>query len=98
MDLGALDRAVGQRQARWSASGIAWEIIRSPVTDKPAAALRAESASATAELILWVSGEADMTYAPLPVTDEPVSDHYELTSAVGLEGCLDDFEHHLGIV
>jgi hypothetical protein len=97
VELDSLDAAVAQRAARWAAGGVSWQIIRWPPTDKPAASLRAESPGATGELILWASGEADMTYAPLPVTEEPVTEHYELTSSLGLDGCLDDFEQHLGI-
>ncbi len=98
MDLGLLDDAVAARRARWEAARVTWEIVRGPVTDKPAASLRAEAPTAVAELTLWVSGEADLTHAGLvPVVTELAIEHYELTSALGLAGCLDDFEALLGI-
>src|SRR4051794_11639211 len=97
MELEALDAAMAERASRWAAAGVTWEVVRWPPTDKPAASLRAESATATGEIILWVSGEAEMTYGPLPVTAEPAAEHYELTSGLGLDGCLDDFERHLGV-
>src|SRR5450631_1639247 len=98
MDLSLLDDAVEARRARWAVAGVTWEIVRHPLTDKPAASLRAEAPTAVAELILWVSGEADLTHAELvPVITEPRVEHYEITSLPGLAGCLDDFETLLGI-
>ncbi len=94
--LDLLDDAVAQRRSRWEVLGCTVEVVRWPETDKPAASLRVESASATGELILWTSGEADMTFAELPV-QEIVTEHYELTGWDGLDGCLDDFEGHLGL-
>jgi len=93
-----LDAAVEARRERWAAAGVTWEIVRHPATDKPAASLRAEAPTAVAELILWVSGEADLMHAGLvPVITEPSVEHYEITSSLGLEGCLDDFEARLEI-
>lgn len=74
-----------------------FDVIRWRQSDNPAASLRAESASGTAELILWTSGEADLMHAGIPVS-EVVTEHYELTDEVGLHRCLDDLESHLGIV
>ena len=51
-----------------------------------------------AELTLWVSGEADLTHAGLvPEITELIVQQYEITSEIGLAGCLDDFETLLGI-
>jgi hypothetical protein len=98
VDLSLLDDAVEARRARWAAAGITWEVVRHRATDKPAASLRAEAPTAVAELILWVSGEADLTHGGLvPVITELSVEHYEITSDLGLEGCLDDFESRLGI-
>jgi hypothetical protein len=98
VDLSLLDNAVEARRARWAAAGVTWEIVRHSVTDKPAASLRAEAPTAVAELILWVSGEADLMHAGLvPVITEPSVQHYEITSDLGLEGCLDDLETRLEI-
>ena len=48
--------------------------------------------------LLWVSGEADLTHAQLlPRITDPSVDHYEITTLLGLTGCLDDFEAHMGI-
>jgi hypothetical protein len=66
--------------------------------DNPAASLRAESPSRVAELLLWVSGEADFIHAELlPRITDPTTDHYEMTTAAGLDGLLEDFEHHMEI-
>lgn len=98
MELSLLDDAVEARRTRWAAAGVTWEIVRHPATDKPAASLRAEAPRAVAELTLWASGEANLTHAGLvPVITEPSVEHYEITSDLGLAGCLDDFETLLGI-
>lgn len=97
MKLDWFDAGVARRAARWKAAGVSWQMIRWSPTEKPAVSLRAESIRATGELIVWASGEADLICALLPVLDEPVSEHYELTSRLGLEGCLDDFERFLAI-
>jgi hypothetical protein len=80
------------------ARGATAEIVRCGVDAKPAASLRGESSARVAELLLWVSGEADLTYAELPprVTD-PCTDHYDLATQADLERCLDDFEVHLEV-
>ena len=72
--------------------------MRSCFDAKPAASLRGESSARVVELLLRVSGEAELTNAKLlrRVTD-PRSDHYDLATRADLERCLDDFEVHLGI-
>ncbi len=96
MDLDELDHAVSARVPAWRAADARWEIIRWPVTGKPAASLRVGRADAEAELILRVSGEADLIYAA-GIGKQPVSEHYEITTALGLNGCLDDLETHIGL-
>lgn len=96
VDLDELDQAVFARTVRWRAAEARWEIARWPVTDKPAASLRVETAVGMAELTMWVSGEADLVYLRHPET-EPVTEHYELTAALGLVGCLDDLEGFVGL-
>ena len=99
MDLSLLDDAVEARRTRWAAAGVTWEIIRGRfATNKPSTSLRAEAPTAVAELTLWVSGEADLTHAGLvPEITELIVQQYEITSEIGLAGCLDDFETLLGI-
>jgi len=93
-----LDKAIIARRGKWESAGISWEVVRHEEHDKPAVSLRAESPARVAELLLWVSGEADLTHAQLmPHVTDPTVDHYELTSQVGLDGCLDDFESAMGI-
>jgi hypothetical protein len=96
--LDVLTKAVAARGPKWEAAGVSWAIVRYDAQAKPAASLRAESPYRVAELLLWVSGEADLTYAQLqPQITEPTVDHYEVTNLVGLNGCLDDFERHMAI-
>jgi len=73
-----------------------WEIVRGPLTDKPASWLRVEKGAALAELILWVSGEVDLNYTRR-MEDPPTSEHYDITNAACLNGILDDLEAHIGL-
>lgn len=60
--------------------------------------MRAESRARVAELLVWVSGEADLIHAELePRVTDPATDHYDLTTQLRLNGCLDHFECHMGI-
>ncbi len=96
MDLGELDDAVSRRARAWHAAGMRWEIVRWRLTDKPASSLRVEKDDALAELILWVSGEAELIYTPR-LEDPPMAEHYEITTAAGLNGSLDNLEVHIGL-
>jgi hypothetical protein len=97
VDLDLLDRAVARRRHEWEGAGALVEIVRNYT--KPATyLLRAESPERAVELLVWVSGAADLTYAELfPRVTDPRSDYYDLATPADLEGCLDDFEVHLGI-
>jgi hypothetical protein len=98
VDLDLLDKAVDLRRQRWETEGVSWEIVRGPPTMNPASSLRAKAPTAVAELTLWVSGEADLSHTKLgPILTEPKVEHYEITSQLGLDGCLSDFERHLGL-
>lgn len=89
---------MAERQGRWHAAGISWQIVRSDLPPKAGASLRAESPARVAELLIWESGEADLIHAELePRVTDPIVDHYDLTTLLGLDGCLDDFECHMGI-
>jgi hypothetical protein len=97
MDLDALDGAVCARAEAWRENGVQWRIRRGPATPKPAANLSVERASAMADLTLWVSGKAELGWSPDADT-EPVWRHYEISSALELNACLDDLQAHLGLV
>ena len=101
MDLDLLSEAVDRRRERWEAASVAWEIVhdeKQPPTPKPAVSLRVERATGVAELILCTSGEADLTHARLlPKIEEPATVHYEITSSLGLDSCLDDLERNIGL-
>ncbi len=98
MDLDLLDRLVGNHRRRWDGAGASVEIVRCGFDAKPAASLRGQTSARAVELLLWVSGEADLSYAELlPRVTDPRTDHYELASPADLDRCLDDFEAHLGI-
>ena len=96
MDLHELDVEVQDRADRWAAASATWTITRGLTTDKPAIWLRLEVPDGAGEVILWVSGEAEITWLR-PLESETRMEHYETTGRLGLSGCLDDLEHHLGL-
>jgi len=97
MDLDAQDGAVCARAEAWRENGVQWRIRRGPATPKPAANLSVERASAMADLTLWMSGEAELGWSPDADT-EPAWRHYEISSALELNACLDDLQAHLGLL
>jgi hypothetical protein len=95
VDLRLLDEEVATRRIRWEAAGVSWEILRWAKGDQPASDLRAESPGRAVQLIVWVSGEADLNR--IEEASDLGTDHYELTSLFGLSECLDDVEEFLGV-
>jgi hypothetical protein len=63
---------------------------------KPAARLDASSSRGLAQLILWITGEADLVIADLATGDVVVNEHREITSDLGIQDILDTIESHLG--
>jgi len=103
LDLDDLEGAVAARSGKWRQAGARWELVRhrlpdGRLTDKPSASVRVETEAGLAELTVWVSGEADLSHLRLPDEGGDIAvETYELTSAVGLNGCLDDLERHVGM-
>lgn len=92
------DAEVSRRSASWRESGASWEFTRGPETDKPAAWVRIDSPQAGGELIIWVSGEAEMVWARKPFPDgEWGQEHYDLAGTAELQGCLDALERNIGL-
>jgi hypothetical protein len=68
---------------------------RWPITGKPAPSLQIAMADAQAELILWfLAKQSRCIHA---YRNEPVSEHYEITTELGLNGCPDDLKSHIGL-
>jgi len=89
VDLSSLDVVVAEFADAWSSAGVRREVIHFPPRDKAAAALRLETPGALGEVILWASGEADASWASK--RQGPVGvDHYEVSSSLGLRGCISD--------
>jgi hypothetical protein len=95
VDLDLFAELMKQRSQSWAASGIRFEFHRGPQYDKSAAWVACEGSFTSADFIVWDSGEADRTTLILNGIDEPVTSHYEVTSEIGLVGCLDDMTKHL---
>lgn len=97
-DLDWLDREVADRESSWRESGATWTVARGPLTDKPAAQLNVETPQCLGELIVWVSGEAEMMWGPTASATERIhQEHYDLSGSEGLRSCLDDLEHRIGL-
>jgi hypothetical protein len=96
MDLDELDREVAARVSNWQAAGARWEVKRGRVTDKPSSSLCVETGEVLAELVLWVSGEAELIYARV-AGGEIVCEHYDITTLASLRGCLDNLEAYTGL-
>lgn len=97
MDLDLFAQEVARRAAGWTALWATWEVTHGTQPPKPSKSLRLETTDALAELTMWVSGEADLSWVrPIPDADVRV-EHYEITDELGLRGCLDDLEGHVGL-
>jgi hypothetical protein len=94
MDLALFARLVEERAESWRLAGITSEFHEGPPNDKQAAWVDCATDRSMAHLIVWTSGEADLSWGYAD-GGEPETDHYELTSEIGLIGCLDDFTGHL---
>jgi hypothetical protein len=95
VDLAELDAVAAARDARWRLAGLTWEVVRWPITDKPAASLRLTSGVGEGELILWVSGEAEVNYRRT-ADSEPVAVHHDFASAQELAACVDGLVRQIG--
>jgi hypothetical protein len=95
LDLDWLDREVARREFHWREGGATWTVSRGPITDKPAAQLSVEAPQCLGELIVWVSGEAEMMWGP--AKEGIHQEHYDLSGAEGLRWCLDDLEQRMGL-
>lgn len=95
MDLDLFAVLVDQRRSFWEQHEIKVEFSRGPSRLKSSAWVTCEGRAAIAQLIVWDSGEADLSTASKDSADPPVVEHYEITSEIGLLGCLDDLTEHL---
>ena len=94
MDLAALHEIADGRSSSWEAAGVRWGVTDGPLTDKPAAWLTLSRHQAEGQLIVWVSGEAEMVWGnPEPV----VFRHYDLDTRESLGACVTNLEEALGL-
>jgi hypothetical protein len=99
MDLDAFAALVDERRSIWAEQGIEIEFLppgRSAQWPKPSASVRCETARKLAELVVWTSGEADLTTfrRDLDPSDCPSVRHYEITET-DLPSTLDDLTDYL---
>lgn len=97
MDLDAFEAEVERRSDAWRELGASWEFTHGPDRDNAAAWVRIDSADAAGELIVWASGEAEMSWMRAPFPDgDSGQKHYDLAGTRQLQECLHDFERELG--
>ncbi|MER5326900.1 hypothetical protein [Streptosporangium roseum] len=87
--LDALGSAVAARAETWERLGLEWRIRPvAPNHGKPVVVSEFESATWMGEVLIWISGEAELDVIRVS-DDQVVSKHYDLTG-------LDDLEVLLG--
>jgi hypothetical protein len=91
VDLRVLESLVSGRADEWTRLGITWSYVNN---HPEAARVRCESPVALADLVVWSTGDADITWGRLD-NGEATTEHYEVTSEIGLISCLDDLTSHL---
>jgi hypothetical protein len=85
--------AIESRLDGWTHVGVRVEIVRH--TPSTSLLARGTSDTALADLVIWSTGEADLIWAVIAKGGDPATDHYEISSALGVEGMLDDLDGRL---
>ncbi|GAA2187988.1 hypothetical protein [Micromonospora lupini] len=86
--------AVSARAAQWNSAGVRWELHYGPLRDKSAAWIICTATDREAQLTVWTSGEAELDIAQIS-TSTVRSIHYEMSTAVDLNTCLDELTDRL---
>jgi len=94
MDLTALHRIAEERSSDWARSGVRWDVIDGPLTDKPAAWLIFNKGDEIGQLTVWVSGEAEMDWG---TPEHGGARHYDCDSPDALRACVRDLESALRV-
>lgn len=94
MDIALLHQIASERRAGWERAGVRWAVVDGLPTDKPASWLTLDTANTSGQLMLWVSGEAELEWGTTSVDGQR---HYDLDSASALRTCVDELESVLGL-
>lgn len=94
VDLDMLHEIAAERRARWEAAGIGWQVVDGTLTDKPASWLVLNGVATVGQLIVWVSGEAEMDWG---TPDQGGERHYDLDPREALRACVTDLENAVGL-
>lgn len=97
VELAWLADEVSAREREWTAVGIAASFHRDPPTDKPAAWVDLDRGAQHGQLIVWVSGEAELAFLP-EASQEPTNVHLDLTGCRDLQDPVDELEWCIGMV
>ncbi len=88
--LEALSAAVSARAETWARLGLVWRTRPiDPNHDKPVVVGEFESATWIGDILVWITGEAELETVRL-IDDRMVNKHYDLTGRADLEVLLDE--------
>lgn len=94
LDLAQFAAAVRAHAPQWERAGIQWQLTFVPERDKSAAWVDCETGDLAGQLIVWTSGEAELTAGNLAAGVIDLV-HHELASPHDLGSCLDDLTRRL---
>jgi hypothetical protein len=95
MELKTFSELIEERQEHWIIRGVESEVTIGPAREMAAMWLRLKFGAGSGEIILWNTGEAEMSWTP--DGESFGQEHYDITSETGLKGCLDDLEIRIGM-
>jgi len=73
---------------------VTWKVVDGPPTDKPTTTLVLTVGDLIGDLVLWVSGEAEMTWG---TPERGGERHFDIASRDQLSSCVDELEESLGV-
>lgn len=97
IDLDWLADEVHARAHDWAGEGITGQVHRGRPSDKPAAWVSVDRRPCTAQLIVWVSGEAELSFVQEEGM-EPTSVHLKVADRSDLRDAVDELEWRVGVV
>ncbi|WP_346539609.1 hypothetical protein [Micromonospora sp. DPT] len=94
LDLDDFAAAVTARAAGWQEAGVQWQLHYGPTRSKSSAWVDCTTAHHLAQLIVWTSGEAELSVGNVSTGAIAIT-NYEMSNAAELTACLDDLTSHL---
>lgn len=98
MIIDLLLHAVDEARDAFARAGVTLEVRRSETPPKPGVWLEATSSRGFGQVVLWESGELDLTIADPTTGDVVLDEHREVTARVGVDAALQTIKEHLAEV